>query len=73
MDSTVKPLRVAVIGTGFAGLCSLRHLTRYPLQFKVQAYEQTSHIGGMWAYTDKTGHDDKTGLPIHSSMHHNLK
>ena len=66
-------MRVAVIGTGVAGLCCLRHLTRYPDYFKVQAFEQSNQIGGTWVYTDKIGQDEETGLPIHSSMYKNLK
>ncbi|XP_061166322.1 uncharacterized protein LOC133175230 [Saccostrea echinata] len=64
--------RVAVIGAGAAGLCSVRHLSASPDLFSVVCFELSSTIGGTWNYTDNTG-KDKNGLPIQSSMYKNLR
>ncbi|XP_076470292.1 uncharacterized protein LOC143300470 [Babylonia areolata] len=65
-------IRVAVIGAGAAGLCAVRHLASRSPTFSVKAFEQSSGVGGTWAYTDATGTDCR-GLPVHSSMYRNLK
>lgn len=62
--------KVAIIGAGAAGLCCAKHLCE---EFSVRVYEMTGGVGGTWVYTDNTGCDEVTGLPIHSSMYHNLK
>ena len=62
--------KIAIIGAGAAGLCCAKHLCD---EFLVRVYEMTGGVGGTWVYTDKTGYDETTGLPIHSSMYHNLK
>ena len=66
-------MRVAIIGTGVAGLCSLRRLTYYSDYFKIQAFEQTNQIGVTWVYTDMIGQDNVTGLQKHTSMYKNFK
>ncbi|XP_048505798.1 flavin-containing monooxygenase FMO GS-OX5-like [Athalia rosae] len=66
-------LRVCVIGAGAAGLCALRHLAKDPDNFEFEAFEQFDHLGGTWVYTQHTGVDEKTLLPIHSSMYQNLR
>ncbi|KAL8590520.1 hypothetical protein ACOMHN_010956 [Nucella lapillus] len=65
-------IRVAVIGAGAAGLCAVRHLAHRPSTFAVKAFEQSSGLGGTWAFTEETGTDSR-GLPVHSSMYKNLK
>ena len=65
--------KIAIVGAGPAGLCSLRHFRKYPEKFTVQAFEQNSQAGGMWVYTEKTGTDERTGLPVHSSVYSGLR
>ena len=65
-------MRVAIIGAGAAGLCCARHFSRFPGKFHVQAFEQTSKVGGTWVYSENT-ETDEMGLPIHSSMYKNLR
>ncbi|ESO82679.1 hypothetical protein LOTGIDRAFT_177635 [Lottia gigantea] len=65
-------IRVAVIGSGAAGLCALRHLIAKPHVFEAVCFEKGNQVGGTWIYTDKTGIDEN-GLPIHSSMYKHLK
>lgn len=64
--------RVAVIGAGAAGLCTIRHLASRRSFFSVTAFEQGERVGGTWVYTERT-RMDLHGLPIHSSMYRNLK
>lgn len=64
--------RVAVIGSGAAGLTATKHLTAPGSGFTCVTYEQTDNIGGTWVYTDTVGRD-KYGLPVHSSMYQSLK
>ena len=63
--------RVAVIGAGAGGLCSLRHLTAHR-EIQDVGFEQASQVGGTWVYTESLGKDDH-GLPIHASMYANLR
>ena len=65
-------LQVAVIGSGAAGVCALRHLSARPDVFSPVAYEMCDELGGTWVYTHQVGVDDK-GIPIHTSMYTNLK
>ena len=68
----MQRLRVAVIGAGAAGLVALRHLRDDLDTFQPVAFEQTTHVGGTWVYTDDIGIDSTTGRPVHSSMYRNL-
>ncbi|XP_066289125.1 uncharacterized protein [Branchiostoma lanceolatum] len=65
-------LRVAVIGAGPAGLCAAHLLSAEPERYLPTVYEQTGAVGGTWVYTDRTGTDEH-GLPVHSSIHKNLR
>lgn len=60
-----------MIGAGAAGLCAARHLVGNS-KFEMTIYEQTSEIGGIWVYDERVG-TDENGLPIHTSMYHNLR
>ncbi|XP_056016359.1 dimethylaniline monooxygenase [N-oxide-forming] 2-like [Ostrea edulis] len=64
--------RVAVIGAGVAGLCSLKHLAEKPDLFEPVAFERNFWSGGIWNFTDQTGNDD-FGLPVHSPVYNSLK
>lgn len=61
--------KIAVIGGGASGICAAKHSLQHGYQ--VTVFEQTSNIGGLWVYTDKTGIDDN-GLPVHTAMYKNL-
>ncbi|XP_071083368.1 uncharacterized protein [Haliotis cracherodii] len=65
-------MRVAVIGSGAAGLCALRLLKEHPRGFHPVGFELSAEVGGTWNYTDKTGTDER-GLPVQSSMYKNLR
>jgi len=65
-------IRVAVVGTGAAGLVALRHLRDRLEAFQPVAFEQTPHVGGTWVYTDDVGIDSTTGRPVHSSMYRDM-
>ena len=64
--------KVCVIGAGPSGLCSAKHLAAKPHLFQPVVFEKADCIGGTWVYTEDIG-TDRHGLPIHSSMYHNLK
>lgn len=62
-------LKIAVIGAGPSGLCAAKHsLDR---NYDVTVFEQTSKVGGLWNYSNRTG-DDDNGLPIHSTIYESL-
>lgn len=63
-------MKIAIIGAGAAGLAALRHGLKQGHDCTV--FEQTSHIGGTWNYTDLVNVDEN-GLPVHSSMYQGLK
>ena len=46
---------VCIVGGGLFGLAVLRRLKDNTGINKTVAFEQSSVIGGQWAYTDKTG------------------
>nr|XP_031842723.1 flavin-containing monooxygenase FMO GS-OX-like 2 isoform X2 [Nomia melanderi] len=71
MPQPARKRKVCVVGAGAAGLCAARHLTPNS-NFEVNVYEQTSHVGGTWIYTESTGLDEN-GLPVHSSMYRDLR
>jgi Flavin-binding monooxygenase-like len=64
--------KVAIIGAGAAGLVTGYCLSDRQGKFDVTIFEQTSHVGGTWIYTETTGTDEYS-LPIHSSMYKNLR
>ena len=64
--------RVAVIGAGPAGLCTLKHLAQSPNDYEIVAFERNFWPGGLWVYTDMTGKDEY-GVPVHSAMYKKLK
>lgn len=65
-----KPLNIAVIGAGAAGLVS----TKYSISYghNVTVYDQQEEIGGVWIYTDRIG-KDKYGVDIHTPMYTGLR
>lgn len=64
--------RIAVIGAGPAGLCTLKHLSQSSEDYEIVAFERNFWPGGLWVYTDMTGNDEY-GVPIHSAMYKKLK
>jgi dimethylaniline monooxygenase (N-oxide forming) len=46
-------LRVAVIGAGFAGVCSAKYMLAYG--HNVTVYEAGSNLGGLWVYENDNG------------------
>lgn len=64
--------RIAVIGAGPAGLCTLKHLSQSSQDYEIVAFERNFWPGGLWVYTDMTG-SDEYGVPIHSAMYKKLK
>lgn len=66
---------VAVIGAGAAGLIAGKELVE--LGHRVDIFEQSSGLGGVWNYTEET-EDDQLGLDptrrrVHGSMYANLR
>lgn len=63
-------LKIAIIGSGYAGLCT----AKYALEdgHNVTVFEQTSNFGGTWFYTDEIGFD-KYGIGIHTSLYQGLR
>ena len=72
MASTCKiDKSICVIGTGPAGLATLRYLSeKYS---RIVAYETMEELGGLWVYSDKTGIDRENGFPVHNSVYKNLR
>lgn len=70
-----KPIRVAVIGAGMAGLVAARELQRE--NHDVVIFEKSTQIGGTWVYTPKTETGPMSLDPIreivHSSMYESLR
>ena len=64
----VEVQKVAVIGSGAAGLCCARHFTSDPDRFEVQVYEKGDVVGGTWVYSKECG-----AHAVHSSMYKNLR
>ena len=46
-------MRVAVIGTGAAGLCAAKHLLE--VGFDVMAFEIGTQVGGLWCFMNDSG------------------
>ncbi|XP_029106945.1 flavin-containing monooxygenase FMO GS-OX-like 3 [Scleropages formosus] len=68
-----EKVRVAVLGTGAAGLCAAQHLLSRPETFAPPVvFEMTERVGGTWVYEERTGVYDN-GWPIHSSMYRDLR
>lgn len=61
--------KIVIIGAGASGLCAARHAISKG--YDVSIFEQTDHVGGTWAYTDRTGNDDY-GLPSLGTVYKNL-
>ncbi|OWA53257.1 putative Flavin-containing monooxygenase FMO GS-OX3 [Hypsibius exemplaris] len=59
--------RVAVIGAGVAGLCTLRHFSPDADAYSVVAFEQQGRIGGTWNYP--TGCEEHPDAPDSSPMY----
>lgn len=70
-----RPLKVALIGAGVAGLTTARELKSEGHQ--VVVYEKADQIGGMWVYNPEVEADplglDPTRKIVHSSLYHSLK
>lgn len=66
-------MHVAIVGAGAAGLCCARHLSQHQDVFSFRVFEKASGVGGTWIYTDQTGIDGTTKLPVHSSMYASLR
>ena len=66
-------MRVAIVGAGAAGLCCARHLSQRQDSVLFRVFEKASGVGGTWMYTNQTGIDETTKLPVHSSMYANLR
>uniref|UniRef100_A0A182NVD1 Flavin-containing monooxygenase n=1 Tax=Anopheles dirus TaxID=7168 RepID=A0A182NVD1_9DIPT len=60
-----------IIGAGPSGLCTAKHALAYDSSATVTVFEQSSNIGGLWAYTERTG-KDPNGVDI-SCMYANLR
>ncbi|OWA53256.1 Flavin-containing monooxygenase FMO GS-OX3 [Hypsibius exemplaris] len=60
------PKRVAVIGAGAAGLCTLRHFSGNP-NYRVTAFEQQDRIGGIWNYPE--GCEEQPEAPDSSPLY----
>ncbi|KAK1420136.1 hypothetical protein QVD17_21487 [Tagetes erecta] len=71
----MKPLKVAVIGAGAAGLTAARELQRESLQ--VVVFEKSHQLGGTWAYDSRIESDllgvDPNRDVVHSSLYKSLK
>lgn len=72
---TPRPKSVAIIGAGAAGIIAGKELVE--LGHRVEIFEQSAGIGGVWDYTDET-EDDLLGLDpkrkrVHGSMYANLR
>lgn len=65
-----KPLNIAVIGAGPAGLVSTKYAIAYG--HNVTVFDHQEEIGGVWIYTDQTG-KDKYGVNIHTPMYKGLR
>ena len=50
--------KVAVIGAGTAGLCSIKTCLEYG--FEPTAFEQHDNIGGLWYYSDTPRYNQGT-------------
>lgn len=61
---------VMVIGAGAAGICAAKTAMEHGMD--VVVYEQGEHLGGIWAYSEKTGNDEY-GLDTNGFMYKDLK
>ncbi|XP_075982722.1 senecionine N-oxygenase-like isoform X2 [Anticarsia gemmatalis] len=62
--------RACIIGAGYSGLGTARHMKEYALNFTV--FEASRHIGGTWRFDPNVG-TDQDGLPLFTSMYKNLR
>nr|CBI83753.1 flavin-dependent monooxygenase [Tyria jacobaeae] len=62
--------RVCIIGAGYSGLATARHMIDYGLNLTV--FEASSYIGGTWKYTPRVG-TDENGAPLFTSAYKNLR
>ncbi|KAF7283948.1 hypothetical protein GWI33_022774 [Rhynchophorus ferrugineus] len=63
-------MRVAIVGSGAAGLASARHVIA--AGFDLDVFEMRSVLGGTWVYTDDVG-KDRYGYPVYSAMYQGLR
>ncbi|CAB3241500.1 unnamed protein product [Arctia plantaginis] len=62
--------RVCVIGAGYSGLATARHMIDYGLNLTV--FEASNYIGGTWRYTPRVG-TDEYGAPLFTSAYKDLR
>lgn len=71
VDVQESPIKtVAIIGAGTSGLVSAKYSLAQG--YDVTIYEQNEQLGGIWWYTEETGHN-QYGLEIHSPMYTKLR
>ncbi|XP_069108541.1 uncharacterized protein [Argopecten irradians] len=63
--------RVAVIGAGVAGLCTLRNLLYTDKTYILTCFERGPDVGGLWFYGENT-HTEEKGLPAFRSVYRDL-
>nr|CBI83750.1 flavin-dependent monooxygenase [Arctia caja] len=66
---TSRP-RVCIIGAGYSGLATARHMIDYGLNLTV--FEVSNYIGGTWRYTPRVG-TDEYGAPLFTSAYKDLR
>lgn len=65
-------MHIAVIGAGAGGLAVARHaLAERNDNVNVTVFEQSGHLGGVWASTDSVELDE-FGVPIRGCMYSDL-
>lgn len=70
MNSFVNSKNVAIIGSGYAGLCSAKHSIERG--YKVTIFEQTDHLGGIWYFNSNFGKNEY-GVNIHTALFPELR
>ncbi|KAJ0173680.1 hypothetical protein K1T71_010829 [Dendrolimus kikuchii] len=69
-DFRARDFRACVIGAGFAGLATSRHLKDYGVNFTT--FEASRYVGGTWRFDPHVG-TDEDGLPLFTSQYKNLR
>lgn len=67
---SISEPRVCIIGAGYSGLGTARHMKDYGLNFTV--FEASRHIGGTWRFDPHVGADED-GLPSFTSQYKYLR